>query len=394
MRAVASVTGWGLRVPGASTAEELWTLLEGVGCAGTVERFPGLPFREQVVVARAKYDGPFSAMDRTLGLAMASVEDAVAAHPRFHHVPPERRAVVVGTAFATLGSVIDSAQAVASEGYGAIGPRTVPQLMGNGLAAQIALRHECRGPSHTLLTACASGTDALGYGYLLLRGGAADLVVVCGADAPVRGDILTGFQRLGALSTETSEAARACQPFDKGRTGFVMGEGASCLILEADAQPERLGTVLGYSATSDAHHVVAPLPDGSGAAEAMRAALHVAGLAPTDIGHVNAHGTGTTLNDRAECYAINSTVGSFTPTWSVKGAIGHLMGAAGTTEAIASLLAMRAQIVPPTAGLGQPDPDLCEVDFVHTVGRPHDMEYALSNSFAFGGHNACIVLGK
>jgi len=394
MSVVVSVTGWGMRVPGASTAEQLWTLLERAGCAGKIESFPGLPFREELAVARSEHGEPDPSTDRSIGLGAACVRDALAGHPRYDDVPPGRRAVVVGTAFGSLGSVIDSAQAVAKDGLKAVGPRTVPRLMANGLAAQIALRHDCRGLSHTLLTACASGTDALGYAFLLLQGGAADLVIVCGTDAPLRADILTGFQRLGALSCETEDPALACRPFDARRTGFMMGEGASCLVLEAGPQPGRLGTVLAYAATSDAHHVVAPRPDGTGAAATMSAALQVARLSPADIGHVNAHGTGTTLNDLAECFAISSVLGATTPTWSVKGAIGHLMGAAGTTEAIASLLALRAQYVPATAGLEQPDPALPDVDLVHTVGRPSAKEHALSTSFAFGGHNSCVVLGQ
>lgn len=394
MSIVVSVTGWGLRVPGASTAEELWAMLERAGCAGKIESFPGLPFREELAVARAEHDDPDPSTDRSVGLATACVGDALAGHARYDDVPPERRAVVVGTAFGPLGSVIESAHAVAADGLQAVGPRTVPRLMSNGLAAQIAHRHDCRGPSHTLFTACASGTDALGYAFWLLQCGAADLVAVCGTDAPVRPDILAGFQRLGALSSETEDPALACRPFDVERTGFMMGEGASCLILEAGLLPDRLGTVLGYAATSDAHHVVAPRPDGTGAAGAMKAALRVARLAPADVGHVNAHGTGTTLNDRAECLAISTVLGATTPTWSVKGSIGHLMGAAGTTEAIASLLALRAEFVPATAGLEQPDPSLSDVDLVHTVGRPHGKEHALSTSFAFGGHNACVVLGQ
>jgi 3-oxoacyl-[acyl-carrier-protein] synthase II len=390
---VVSVTGWGLRVPGASTADQLWKLLERVGCAGEVERFPGLPFREDLVVARSEYDECGSLADRSTGLGAACVRDALAGHPRYDDIPPARRAVVVGTAFGPLGSIIDSAQAVATNGLKAVGPRTVPRLMANGLASQITLQHDCRGLSHTLFTACASGTDALGYGVSLLQGGAADLAIVCGTDAPLRADILAGFQRLGALSSETENPALACRPFDAERTGFIMGEGASCLVLEVGLQPDRLGTIRAYAATSDAHHVVAPRPDGTSAAAALRTALQVARLSPTDIGHVNAHGTGTTLNDLAECLAISSVLGATIPTWSLKGAIGHLMGAAGTTEAIASLLALRAQYVPATAGLKQPDPALPAVDLVHAKGRPSAKEHALSTSFAFGGHNSCVVLG-
>ena len=389
----AAITGCGLRVPGASRVSELWLLLVNSKCAGSIETFDGLPYRSRVAVAKVVGSLCSSQRDRSVDLGLAAVASALGDHPRFHSIPPDRRAIVVATALGPIGALMTTAREIAAKDASVVGPRTVPNLMVNGLSAAIALQHNCQGPAHTVSTACASGTDALGLGMQMIDLDVADVVIVCGADAPVRADVLAGFQRLGALSAETEDAARACRPFDVERTGFMMAEGACCLILEHIHEPDRLGSVVSYGSTSDAHHLVAPRPDGSGAKRAMMTAIERGHVDLSEIGHVNAHGTGTSLNDAAEARAINGLLGSTVPVWSAKGSLGHLMGAAGVAEALATVLALGNSLIPPTAGLNSIDPEIARIDLV--VGRPRPLvsQYALSNSFAFGGHNACVLLG-
>ena len=388
------VNAAGLRVPGATNLEELWDRLCRGPTAVSIETLDGLPFRDRVAVCRAGEGLGLRGVDRSIDLGLAATADALSTDAGFAAVEAPRRGVVVGTAFGTLPSVVEVAQALARDGARAVGPRTVPSLMNNALAAAIALHHGCRGPTYTVTTACASGTDAVSVGCQWLAADTVDQVVVCGADAPVVASVLTGFQRLGALSSEITDPDRACRPFDRDRTGFVMGEGASCMVLERERRASTLGSVEGWAATDDAYHVVAPDPAGGGARRSMELALRSAGLAPDSIGHVNAHGTATTLNDLAEAAAVSDLLGGSTPVTSSKGMFGHLMGAAGTTEAIATLLALRHGSVPPTFGYDMPDPTMAPIAVVRHRPLPSDGRYAISNSFAFGGHNANVGPGR
>ncbi len=391
---VSAVTGWGIRVPGADDVGTLWSSLLAGRCAGSIETFAELPYRQRVAVARPSASVGEGRDERFVSLGMAAVADALDGHPRYDTIDPARRAVVVATAFGPLEGVVRTTVERTTSGMGVIGPRTIPGLMTNALAAAISRAHDVEGPAYTVSTACASGTDALGLGHQMVELGVADLVIVCGADAAISLEVLAGFQRLSALSSETADPSIACRPFDRDRTGFMMGDGAACVVLEPDRGMDRRGTVLGYGASSDAYHVVAPRVDGAGAARAIRVAVEQGHRSFDQIGHVNAHGTGTALNDRAESAAINDVIGALVPTWSLKGAIGHLMGAAGIVEAIASWSALREGMVPPTVGCREPDPALAPISVVHSAPLAHDHDCAISNSFAFGGHNACVLLGR
>ena len=272
----------------------------------------------------------------------------------------------------------------------------VPMMMPNAAAALIGLQFGYTGPNLCITTACAAGAHAIGEGMRLIRDGSADVVIVGGAEAAVTPLALAAFSRMGALSTRADDPAAASRPFDVDRDGFVMGEGAAVLVLEAwDAAEARgaaiQGEILGYGRTCDAHHITAPAPGGSGAVACMQLALDDAGLAAQDVGHVNAHGTSTPLNDAAEAAAINKVFGDKTPVTSTKGVTGHLIGAAGAAECVAALLACRERTVPPTANHQQTDPEIT-VDVV--AGQPRTVEpaTAVSNSFGFGGHNATLVV--
>jgi 3-oxoacyl-[acyl-carrier-protein] synthase II len=271
-------------------------------------------------------------------------------------------------------------------------------VMPNAAAASLSLHFGFRGPCLCITTACAAGTNAIGEGMRLLREGSADVVVAGGAEAPITPWVLAGFAAAQALSTRDDDPSRASRPFDRERDGFVMGEGAAVLVLErVDDALARGATiharVVGYARNADAHHLVAPAPDGRGALECMRLALDDAGADAGDVAHVNAHGTSTPYNDAAEAAAINTLFGDGAPpVTSVKGAIGHAIGAAGAIEAVASVLTLISRTIPPTANYEEPDPDV-DLDVV-SASRSLADGLVLSNSFAFGGHNATLVFAR
>ncbi|MFP8961051.1 beta-ketoacyl-[acyl-carrier-protein] synthase family protein [Streptomyces nanhaiensis] len=315
-------------------------------------------------------------------------------------VAAERTAVVVSTGAGGLATYEEQAVARAARGRAAVSPYLLPGMLPNMAAARIAIRHGIRGLSSSIAVACAAGAMAVAEGLRLIREGAADVVVCGGTDTALAPSVATSFGNARALARAgTGDPGAASRPFDLGRSGFVLAEGAGVLVLErADHARARSATphgrVLGWGATTDAHHPTAPRPDGGGAADAMRLALADAGLAPGDIGYVNAHGTGTKAGDLAEAWAVRSVFGDDgPPVSSVKGALGHLLGAAGAVEAAVTVLALRDGRLPPTANLDRPDPE-CALDHIRGAPRTAAPEAAVSNSFAFGGHNVSLVFGR
>jgi 3-oxoacyl-[acyl-carrier-protein] synthase II len=281
-------------------------------------------------------------------------------------------------------------------GVRALGPLTIPTIMPSSVSSLLSLRHDFRGPSVTVSAACASGAAAIAHGVDLLRADVADVVLAGGVDALIAHGPLAGFLRLDAMSRYADHPELASRPFDVDRDGFVMGEGAGFVVLaraeDAEGRP-RLGSVLGHASTSDAHHLVAPSPEGEGARRCMELALVDAGLRPGDIAHVNAHGTSTVLNDRAEAEALRRLFGSSSPpVTSIKGTTGHMIAGSGAVEAVVALSSITLELVPHVAGLRTLDPDV-SVDVV--MGEPRQVSPgpALSNSFGFGGANTVLVLG-
>jgi 3-oxoacyl-[acyl-carrier-protein] synthase II len=278
-----------------------------------------------------------------------------------------------------------------------VNPLAAIRALPNLAAGTLGILHDAQGCNLTVATACTSGTQAIGEALRVLQRGDADVMITGGADAMVNPTGVLGFHLLGALSRRNEDPAHACRPFERNRDGFVIGEGAGALILEreefARARGARIrGRVLGYASGCDAYRITDERPDGAGAARAMRAALQDGGLGPGDVGYINAHGTGTRMNDRVETLAIRTVfAGRAPPVSSTKSMIGHLLAGAGAVEAIATLVALTEGWLPPTINYDAPDPD-CDLDYVPNTARVAHVRAALSNSFGFGGQNACLLL--
>ena len=339
--------------------------------------------------------------DRFTQLALAAGAEATADAGWAQELPYDARRIgcVIGTGIGGLRTLEANHSLLARDGERAVSPLAVPLMMSNAGTAAVSMRHGLRGPAFGVVSACAAGAHAIGTAMRTIQCGDADAVVAGGAEAA-----LTPLARAAFSALDATSACGMSRPFDRLRDGFVMGEGAGVLVLE-DAELARargariLAVARGYGATSDAFHLTAPQAQGEGAAAAITAALRDAGLAPADVSYVNAHGTSTPLNDHAETLALKAALGEHAhriPISSSKGAIGHLLGAAGAVEAVATVLALRDRMVPPTVGLADPDPEL-DLDFVPGSPRPLASaegagHVALSNSFGFGGHNAVLVL--
>ena len=313
--------------------------------------------------------------------------------------PSQRIGCVLGTGIGGIGTLEANHAKLLEGGPASVSPLAVPLMMGNAGAAALSMRHGLCGPVYGLVSACAAGAHAIGDAARLVRSGDADAMVAGGSEAALSPLARAAFSALDALSP-----TGVSRPFDARRDGFVMGEGAGVLVLEEAEHAEArgatvLGEVLGYAATSDAHHITAPDPAGTGAAAAIRGALADAGLQAGDVDYVNAHGTSTPLNDRSETAALKAALGERAgeiPVSSTKSAIGHLLGAAGAVEAVATLLALRDAIAPPTLGYEEPDEGM-DLDYVPGSARPLEVNgrppVAISNAFGFGGHNAVLCLG-
>jgi 3-oxoacyl-[acyl-carrier-protein] synthase II len=332
-----------------------------------------------------------------LGLAASDAALADAGWDGGPPYDPDRVGVVIGTGIGGIGTIEDQYGVLRDRGPERVSPLTVPRMMANALPGQVSMRHGLEGEAYAVVSACAAGAQAIGAAARMIRAGEADAVVTGGGEAALTPLSWAAFASLDALS-ETGIS----RPFDRRRDGFVMGEGAGVLVLEdgeaAEARGARiLGELLGYGATADAHHITAPEPEGRGAAKAIQRALRDAGLLPENIDYVNAHGTSTPLNDRAETAALKAALGEHAanvPISSTKSAIGHLLGAAGAVEAIVCIEAVRRGVLPPTLNYEQPDPD-CDLDYVPEGPREAPgLELAISNSFGFGGQNACVAVGK
>jgi 3-oxoacyl-[acyl-carrier-protein] synthase II len=345
--------------------------------------------------------------DRFTHFAMVAADEALSGSwPDGLPYEPERIGCVIGTGIGGLGSLERQQDVLRDRGPKAVSPLAVPLLMGNAAAAAVAMRHGLHGSSFGVMSACAAGAHAIGAAIRIIEAGEADAVVAGGSESAIAGVAVAAFAAMGATSP-----TGISRPFDARRDGFVMGEGAGVLVLEdaekakaRGAQP--LGEILGYAASSDAHHLTAPEPSGRDAARAIELALAYAGVEPEAVDYVNAHGTSTPLNDRSETQALKAALGDEeahrVPISSTKSAIGHLLGAAGAVEAIATVEALRRELAPPTVGWEERDPEL-DLDYVPGEARPLEHRHTgngngrstlvgISNSFGFGGHNAVLCL--
>jgi beta-ketoacyl-acyl-carrier-protein synthase II len=316
---------------------------------------------------------------------------------------PERVGVVVGSAAGGFTSIEEQFHVLTKKGASRVSPFTVPMLIVNMAAGWVSILHNAKGPNTCSVTACATSTNCIGDAAMIIERGDADVMFAGGSEAPITSLCMAGFASARTLSLRNDAPEKASRPFDKNRDGFVMGEGGAILILESLTHAQARGAhiyaeLVGYGMTGDAHDIVQPCADGAGAARAMQMALKHAGLQTTDVNYINAHGTSTPLGDKAETQAIKRVFGEYAKNGlavsSSKSMTGHLLGAAGAIEAAVSILAIQDSILPPTINLDEPDPE-CDLDYVPNVARLGvPINVSMSNSFGFGGHNACLVFKK
>jgi len=339
-------------------------------------------------------------VDRYVLLALAAAADAMADAGLVvgRDVDPLRAAVVVSSGGGGLETYEEQARGRQARGRTAISPYLLPGMLPNMAAARIAIRYGIRGYSAAIATACAAGAQSVAEALRLIRGGEADVVICGGSDAPLHPTVADAFGNAKALARHVADPRSASRPFDTQRTGFVLAEGAGILVVERADHAEARGArgyaaLLGWGATTDAYRPTTPRPDGQGAAECMRRAITDAGLSPADVDYVNAHGTGTKLGDVAETKAVREVFGQYSPAVSAtKSMTGHLLGGAGAVEAGVSALGIAAGLLPPTRNLDSVDP-ACELDHIRGKAREGRVGAALTNSFAFGGHNISLLLG-
>ncbi|MBT1681276.1 beta-ketoacyl-[acyl-carrier-protein] synthase family protein [Curtobacterium aurantiacum] len=334
-------------------------------------------------------------LDRSQQLALVAADEAWA-DAGAPAVEGDRLSVVIGTGIGGVETLLDAHDVLGASGARRVSPRTVPMLMANGAAAQISIAYGARAGAYTTVSACASGAEAIATAARLIATGEADVVITGGTEAAVTPVTMASFAQSQALAKpDGGDPTTLSRPFDADRRGFVLGEGAGIVLLEradhAAARGQRShGTLAGWGITSDAHHITAPLGDGSEQERAMRAAIRMAGLSGADVDHVNAHATGTPVGDVGEAAAISRAVGTGALVTAPKSAIGHMFGAAGAVEAILTLRALETGTVPPTLNLERQDPAV-DLDVVSGAARTAPLRAALNNSFGFGGQNASLV---
>ncbi|MFE1961342.1 beta-ketoacyl-[acyl-carrier-protein] synthase family protein [Streptomyces sp. NPDC059479] len=397
----ALVTGAGLVTPAGVGVTANWdTVLVGRPTAAHLPELDGLPVTMACQVPgfspRELGHGSWR-WDRFTQFAVVAAREALeqAGLTPGDWADSSRVAVIIGSGAGGTATLEAQHRILLEEGPSSVSPLTLSMGLVNMAAGQVAIDISANGPCLAPCTACAAGASALGIGRELLRQGVADVVVAGGAEAPITPLYISSFARMRALSRRSDDPATASRPFDAGRDGFVLGEGAGVLVLETEEHAAARGArplarLTGYGASSDAHHVTSPHPEGRGAELAMRAALDDAGLAIGDVDYVNAHGTSTPLNDVTEAGVVSRLLGNGVAVSSTKGVTGHPLGAAGAVEAAYCVLAIRDGLIPPTAGLVDPDPRV-EVDLVRGSARTGPIRAALSNSFGFGGQNATLV---
>jgi len=341
-------------------------------------------------------------MDLFARFAMAAADLAVADSGLDRdELRSDRAGAYVGSGIGGLGSIEENFKVLLEKGPDRVSPFFLIQTIINEASGQISIRYGAKGPNCANVTACSTGTHAIGDSFRIIARGDADIIICGGAEAPLTPLSLAGFTSIKALSERNDDPARASRPFDAKRDGFVMGEGAGIVILEEIGRAERRGAriyaeVVGYGMTSDAYHVAAPAPDGDGAIRVMRRAIEDAGIAPGEVQYINAHGTSTELNDKTETLAIKTVFGAEARRLAVsstKSMTGHLLGAAGGVETGITALALFHQTMPPTINYEFPDPE-CDLDYVPNVARQAEIVHAVTNSFGFGGTNGSLVLKR
>ncbi|MCL5780533.1 MAG: beta-ketoacyl-ACP synthase II [Firmicutes bacterium] len=404
------ITGMGVISPVGTGLDNFWTALTtGVSGIARITRFDPSEYSTQI--AGEVKDFNFSGyIDKKEGRRMdkfsqyAVVAAAMAledAGMDMESLDKEHTGVIVGSGIGGMETFEEQCRVLVNRGPNRISPFLIPMMIANMAAGQIAIKFGLRGPNITTVTACSSSGNAIGDAFKLIQRGNAEVAITGGTEAPITPLAVAGFCAAKAMTTNNDEPERASRPFDANRDGFVMGEGAAMMILETLEHARQRGAriyaeIVGYGSTCDAYHITAPHPEGHGAASAMNMALADAGLKPEDVQYINAHGTSTPVGDVAEVGAIKKVFGDHAyklVVSSTKSMTGHMLGAAGAVEGIASVLAIRDDVVPPTINLENPDP-ACDLDFVPNQARKMTVDVALSNSFGFGGHNVTLAFKK
>jgi 3-oxoacyl-[acyl-carrier-protein] synthase II len=404
------ITGMGAITPLGHDVPTTWAaLLAGQSGVGPITRFDASEYSTRIAAEVKDFDpaqlfGPRGArrMDRFTQFALAAADQALSdANLTVTESNAHRIGAIIGSGVGGIISILDQVEVLRTRGPRRISPFLIPMMLNDTAPGQVAITYGLKGPNFAVISACSTGATAIGEATEVVRRGAADVVLAGGAEAAIVPIALAGFGVMRALSTRNDEPQRASRPFDATRDGFVMGEGSGVVVLESEAHARSRGAriyaeVVGYGATADAYHITAPDETGDGAARAMQVALDQSGLAAEQIGYLNAHGTSTVLNDKGETTAIKKVFGDHAYRMAVsstKSMTGHLLGGAGAVEAIFSTLALTEGILPPTINYEVPDPE-CDLDYVPHDARPASVEAVMSNSFGFGGHNACLILKK
>ncbi len=404
------ITGMGTVNPLGVTVEESWrNVINGVSGVGPITLFDSAPLNVHFAAEVKnfepdRYMDPKEARrrDRFEQLGTAAAKDALASSGlEITESNSGCIGVLVSSAIGGIKSLQDAVITNHTEGPRRVSPFLIPMLMPNGAAGMIAIDLQIQGPCFSVASACASGSDGIGMAWLMLRAGMIDAALAGAAEMTICSTGVAAFDRVGAMSRRNDNYSMAPQPFDKNRDGLVMGEGAAVLVLETESHAKKRGAnilaeLAGYGATADAYHVTAPHEHGAGGAAAMRMALQAAGATADDLGYINAHGTGTTLNDQSETRAIKAAFGDMAykiPVSSTKSMTGHMMGATGALEAIFCTQVVREGILPPTIHYETPDPE-CDLDYIPNQAREKKVNLAISNAFGFGGHNAVLAIRK
>jgi 3-oxoacyl-[acyl-carrier-protein] synthase II len=404
------ITGLGLVIPTGTGVETAWNnVREGRSGIGRLTRFDPNG-HETKIAGEVKGFNPENYIEKkeikkmdlfiqyALGAAKEALEDS---QLRITAENAEQVGVIVGTGLGGLPTIEKYHQILLEKGPGRISPFFIPMLIANLASGQIAIQSGAKGPNSCVVTACATGAHCIGDAYRAIVYGDAEAIIAGGTEANITPLTIGGFNAMKAISTRNDEPEKASRPFEKNRDGFVVSEGAGILIVEDLEFALRRGAriyaeIVGYGYTGDAYHITAPPPDGEGAARCMRMAIRDAGLKPEEIDHINAHGTSTPLNDATETQAVKAVFGEHAkkiPISATKSMTGHLLGAAGSTEAIFTILSLRDGILPPTINYEEPDPE-CDLDYVPNVARHLPIQVAMSNAFGFGGTNATLIFKK
>ncbi len=404
------VTGVGMVIPQGIGIDPVWEkICEGISGVGPITKFDASGFETRIAAEVKDFRAEefidpkeLRKMDLFIHYALAATKIAIEdSGLELEKEDPERIGACVGTGLGGLSSLEKYHQVLLEKGPRRITPFFIPMIIANEASGQISIFHNLKGPNICVVTACATGAHCIGTAFRGIQYGDADVMVAGGVEATITPLAVAGFNAMRAISTRNDEPEKASRPFDRDRDGFVMGEGGAVMILEELERAKRRGAkiyaeLVGYGYNSDAYHLAAPDPEGDGAARCMRMALKDAGLSPDEVDYINAHGTSTELNDITETLAIKRVFGERAykiPVSSTKSMTGHLLGAAGSTEAVFSVLTIRDGVIPPTINYENPDPR-CDLDYVPNVAREKKVKVVMSNSFGFGGTNSVLIFRK